>query len=85
MLELGIGLTYENVRTWETRVTPLTKDFPRLQRRESGGESWYVDETCIKVRGRWSYLHRTTTRDGTLVDCRLKRLSHIDFLPCKKI
>ena len=30
--------------------------------------SWAVDETCLKVHGRWCLLSRTVDRSGTLVD-----------------
>src|SRR3954463_26266 len=30
--------------------------------------SWAVNETCLKVHGRWCYLSRTVDRSGTLVD-----------------
>ena len=30
--------------------------------------SWYVDETYIKVRGKWCSLYRALDRDGNLVD-----------------
>ena len=33
-----------------------------------GGTSWHVDETCLKVRGRWCYLYRAIDRDGNLID-----------------
>ena len=32
------------------------------------GRSWYVDETYLKVHGRWCYLYRAIDRTGTLVD-----------------
>jgi putative transposase len=32
------------------------------------GRSWYVDETYLKVKGRWTYLYRAIDRDGNLVD-----------------
>jgi transposase-like protein len=32
------------------------------------GPSWYVDETYIKVKGRWTYLYRAIDREGNLVD-----------------
>src|SRR4051794_9231187 len=32
------------------------------------GHSWYVDETYLKVHGRWCYLYRAIDRNGTLVD-----------------
>ncbi len=33
--------------------------------------SWYVDETYLKVRGRWTYLYRAIDRDGNLIDAML--------------
>ncbi len=32
------------------------------------GRSWYVDETYLKVHGRWCYLYRAIDRSGALVD-----------------
>ena len=37
-----------------------------------GGRSWYVDETSIKVKGRWVYLYQAIDRDGNLVDVLLR-------------
>ena len=28
----------------------------------------HVDETCLKVRGRWCYLYRGIDRNGDLID-----------------
>ena len=33
--------------------------------------SWRVDETYVKVRGEWCYLHRAVDRTGRTVDFRL--------------
>ena len=35
------------------------------------GASWYVDETYVRVDGRWQYLYRAIDRAGNLVDVRL--------------
>jgi putative transposase len=35
------------------------------------GRSWYVDETYVKVHGKWCYLYRAIDRDGNLVDSML--------------
>jgi transposase-like protein len=54
-----IEFTYEAVRDWEAKLTPSLID--NLRRRRGGGSrvrrSWYVDETYIKVNGRWCYLY----------------------------
>lgn len=69
----GIQFTYEAVRDWEAKLTPPLID--NLRRRRGGGSrvrrSWYVDETYIKVNGRWCYLYRAIDRTGALVDVML--------------
>src|SRR5918912_633638 len=50
----GIAFSYEAVREWETKLTPILSDELRQRRRRHRlASSWYVDETYIKVRGRW--------------------------------
>jgi putative transposase len=39
--------------------------------RRGAGIIWYVDETYLKVRGRWCYLYRAIDRDGNLIDAML--------------
>ncbi|MBV8703639.1 MAG: DDE-type integrase/transposase/recombinase, partial [Acetobacteraceae bacterium] len=46
----------------------------RRRRRSRGGagrRSWHVDETYLKVRGRWCYLYRAIDRNGELADTML--------------
>ena len=35
------------------------------------GRRWYVDETYLKVKGKWCYLYRAIDREGNLVDSML--------------
>ena len=37
----------------------------------SSGQSWYADETYLKVHGRWCYLYRAIDRNGNLIDTML--------------
>ena len=68
----GIVFSYEAVRDWEAKLTPALADSLRRRRRRGKvGRSWYVDETYVKVQGRWCYLYRAIDTSGTLVDVRL--------------
>ena len=67
----GIEFSYEAVRDWEAKLTQSLIGSLRLRRRGRIGKSWYVDETYIKVNGRWCYLYRAIDRFGALVDVRL--------------
>jgi putative transposase len=64
----GIVFSHEAVREWETKLTPALAEKLRHRRRGKMGCSWYVDETYIKVHGRWCYLYRAIARSGALVD-----------------
>jgi transposase-like protein len=70
-LERGFVFTHETVRAWEARFAPLITDQLRTKRWGQAGRSWYVDETYIKVRGKWCYLYRAIDSDGNLIDSRL--------------
>ena len=67
----GIEFSYEAVREWEAKLTPALAGHLRRRRRGKVGRSWYVDETYIKVQGRWCYLYRAIDSSGALVDVRL--------------
>ena len=64
----GIVFCHETVRDWEAKLTPALAEDLRCRRHGKIGRSWYVDETYIKVHGRWRYLYRAIDRSGALVD-----------------
>ncbi len=76
LLQRGFEVTHETVRAWEFRFAPLLADRLRTRRRGRAGESWYLDETYVKVAGRWCYLYRAIDRDGELLDSMLS--AHCD-------
>jgi putative transposase len=77
-LERGFVFTHETVRNWEARFAPLLADHLQTKRRGQAGRSWYVDETYIKVNGKWCYLYRAIDGDGNLVDSRLSEKRDMD-------
>ena len=56
------------MREWGAKLTPALAEDLRRRRRGQVGRSWYVDETYLKVHGRWCYLYRAIDRNGDLVD-----------------
>src|ERR1700761_4777194 len=64
----GMMFSYEAVREWEAKLTPALAEDLRRRRRGKVDCNWYVDETYIKVEGRWCYLCRAIDRTGALVD-----------------
>lgn len=77
-VERGFVFTHETVRDWEERFAPFIADRLRAQRRGQVGRSWYVDETSLKIQGKWCYLYRAIDRDGNLVDSRLSERRNMD-------
>ena len=57
----GFVFTYEAVREWEAKLTPTLAEDLRRKRKGKVGHSWYVDETYVRVQGRWKYLYRRST------------------------
>lgn len=67
----GFEFTHETVRDWEERFLPHFTAQIREKRRGKVGRVWFVDETYVRVSGRWCYLYRGIDQDGNLVDVRL--------------
>ena len=63
-LQRGIVFSHEAVREWEAKLAPVLAHELRRRRHGRGGargRHWHVDETYLKVRGRWAYLYRAST------------------------
>jgi putative transposase len=71
LLQRGFEISHGTIRTWEFRFAPLVSANLRARRRGQAGRSWYLDETYVKVSGRWCYLYRAIDRDGNLLDSML--------------
>jgi transposase-like protein len=70
MSELGLDLSHTTIMRRVQRYVPeFEKCWARYGRQS--GRSWRVDETSVKVHGRWTYLYRAVDRDGETVDFRL--------------
>ena len=57
LAERGVEVDHVTVYRWVQRFTPLFADAARPLRHATG-DRWSVDETHVKVAGRWRYLYR---------------------------
>jgi transposase-like protein len=67
MQERGVEVDPSTIMRWVHRYAPeIEKRVRRYQGHRSG--SWRVDETYVRVGGRWKYLFRAVDKHGQLVD-----------------
>ena len=72
MAERGIAISYESIRLWCIKFG--SKYAKRLKRRHGGyGDTFYVDEVFVRIRGVQHYLWRAVDQDGEVVDVFLQR------------
>jgi transposase-like protein len=64
----GVVFSHEAVREWEAKLTPALAEDLRRRRKGRVGRNWHVDETYIRVTGRWCYVYRAIDSTGALVD-----------------
>ena len=71
MAERGISLARTMILRWVQRYVP---EFEKRRNRfaSRAGRSWRVDETYIKINGRWTYLYRAVDKEGRTVDFLLR-------------
>ena len=67
-LERGLKVDHSTIHHWVVEYSPqLEGSFRKCHKREAG-DSWRVDETYIKVKGKWMYLYRALDKEGQTVD-----------------
>ena len=67
LAERGIDVDHVTVYRWVQRFTPMFIDAARPCRHATG-DRWFVDETYVKVAGRWIYLYRAIDQFGQVID-----------------
>jgi IS6 family transposase len=73
LAERGVEVDHVTVCRWAQRFTPLFADAARPLRHATG-DRWFVDETYVKIAGRWRYLYRAVDQYGQVIDVLLSEL-----------
>src|SRR5947209_5255775 len=71
--ERGLGADHTTVWRWVQRYAPELEQRLRSHLKPTN-KSWRVDETYIRVRGRWCYLYRAIDSTGATIDFLLSAL-----------
>jgi transposase, IS6 family len=67
LAERGIEVAHVTVYRWVQTFTPVFIDAARPARHVTG-DRWFVDETYVKLAGRWMYLYRAVDEHGQVID-----------------
>src|SRR6266508_3263136 len=67
MGERGVAVDHSRLNTSAIKYTPeFEKQFRRRQCLV--GRSWRLDETYVKIKGKWAYLYRAVDKEGHTID-----------------
>jgi transposase-like protein len=66
LTERGVEVDHVTVYRWVLRFTPLLAEAARPCR-HAVGDRWSVDETYVKVAGRWRYVYRAIDQFGQVI------------------
>ena len=67
LAERGVEVDHVTVYRWVQRFTRLLAEAARPCR-HAVGDRWFVDETYVKVAGRWRYVYRAIDQFGQVID-----------------
>ena len=71
MMIRGAEIDHSTLQRWVKRFVPLIDRRVRQRKKPVNG-SWRMDETYIKLNGKWVYLYRAVDKEGNTIDFLLR-------------
>ena len=67
-MERGVKVDHSTIYLWVQYYSPKILERLKWYWKPKLGFSWRVDETYVKVKGKWTYLHGAVDKDGNTID-----------------
>ena len=67
MAERGLTISHTTILRWVLQYSPIINRRIRKHLKPTS-DSWRVDETFIKISGKWCYLYRAVDSEGATID-----------------
>ena len=74
MQERGVNVDHATLNRWVAKYSPVIIQLAKKKRNPTS-PSWRMDETYIKVKGRWCYYYRAIDKFGATLDFMLSTKS----------
>src|SRR5712691_2782702 len=68
LADRGVDVSGRTILRWVQKFGPALAEAVRQHRKRSV-TTWLVDETYVKILGKWHYLYRGIDLDGQVLDC----------------
>jgi len=67
MVERGYSVDHSTINRWVIHYSPQLENIFRQEKRQVGNR-WRMDETYIKVKGKWKYFYRAVDKENNIID-----------------